>query len=133
MRLHVLFDDEVAVAALDHVFDVGDLVSVEDGEGVWVLPKLLVLAQREFEPLRAFRVRTLSYKVEVAAPLVGQLDDALVDLAEQLFVRGKSLFARRHVRRLPGPLDRQLEIRPAAVAGHSLRRDCASCGSIDAA
>ena len=91
VRLGVLLDDDEACVAFDHVFDRRRLMSGEDDEAVWILPKPLVLRERHREDLDAPTVGALAHEIEL---LDGRRHlflrrEPLVDIAEENLVLRK--------------------------------------------
>ena len=100
--LAVLGNDQVAVAAIDHVLDVVDLMPRPHHEPGRVCADAPVLGQRQRDALGAVAVGTLAQELDVtavgAATLGNDPLEPLVGIPEAVFVTGQPPFALFHNR-----------------------------------
>src|SRR5947199_9301553 len=108
--LACLLDHEVVRVSLDDMRDVAVLVPRKHEKPPRVLPHGLVLAARDLEQFAAVLPRALADEANqerVVAVEAGQprleLDDSLVDLAEERLVSGPPSLVFAHLRRFPRP------------------------------
>src|SRR3954452_2849762 len=88
----VLLDDEEPGSALDHVFDVGDLVPGDDHEQRWIPPHTFVLLKRDVNLLDAGVVAAFAHnskRLNRAPEASAHALDLFVARAKESLIRGE--------------------------------------------